>query len=75
MSLWTVKAHQLAAAQAQQLVELAHETDDHLTIRSARGATPAGDEARLRGIPLQARGVGGTIRGTQPHTALRDRAA
>ena len=75
MSLWNVKAHELIAAQARQLAELARESDDHLVLRSARGATPAGDEARLRGIPLQARGVGGTIRGTQPHRALRDRAA
>ena len=56
---------------AQVLAKFARETDDHLTIRSAKGATPAGDELRLRGVPIQARGVGGTIRGTQPHSALR----
>lgn len=75
MSLWNVKAHELIAAQARQLAELARESDDHLVLRPIRGATPAGDELRLRGIPMQARGVGGTMRGTQPHSALRDRAA
>jgi hypothetical protein len=71
MSLWTIKAHELIAAQARQLAQLARESDDQAVLRPIRGATPAGDELRLRGIPMQARGVGGTMRGTQPHTALR----
>jgi hypothetical protein len=54
---------------ARQLAQYARETGDHLE-HSARGATPAGDERRLRGIPVQARGVGGTIPGTSPTTAL-----
>lgn len=76
MSLWNVKAHELIAAQARLLAELAREAADPIILtKPVRGATPAGDELRLRGIPMQARGVGGTMRGTQPHSALRDRAA
>lgn len=72
MSHWTTKAHNLATAQATLIADLARETTDHLTLsRPVRGATPAGDELRLRGIPMQARGVSGTMRGTQPHSALR----
>jgi hypothetical protein len=65
------KHAELDAHNAKQLAAFARESDDHLTMKSAKGATPAGDELRLRGVPIQARGVGGTIRGTQPHTALR----
>lgn len=77
MSLWTVKAHHLAQAQAKQLADIARDTaTETITLKPVRGATPAGDEQRLRGIPVVgARGVGGTIKGTQPHRALRDRAA
>jgi hypothetical protein len=35
--------------------------------RQAAGSTPAGAEARLRGIPAIGRGVTGAIRGTVPH--------
>lgn len=38
--------------------------------RSRSGATAAGDESRLRGIPALARGVGGAIPGTRPGAAL-----
>lgn len=76
MSLWNIKAHELAAAQARLLADLARESADPIVLtKPVRGATPAGDEIRLRGIPVQARGIGGTIRHTQPHSALRDRAA
>jgi hypothetical protein len=70
MSLWTIKAHELIAAQARQLAQLARESDDHLTLRANPRAT-AGDELRMRGVPIQARGVSGTMRGTQPHTEIR----
>lgn len=62
---------ELNAHCAKQLAQFAREADDSLVLRTVRGATPAGDEQRLRGIPALARGVGGTIRGTQPHSALR----
>ena len=71
MSHWKTKAHNLITAQAQLIAQLARETDTTTITRPARGATPAGDEHRLRGIPMQARGVSGTMRGTQPHSALR----
>lgn len=76
MNLWRAKAHDLIPAQARIVAELAREAADPIVLtKPVRGATPAGDEHRLRGIPMQARGVGGTMRGTQPHSALRDRAA
>lgn len=65
MSLWTVKAHQLAAAQARLLLELARDTTTDNTPLSYR-VTPAGDERRLRGIPAIGRGVQGHIPGTRP---------
>lgn len=73
MSLWKVKAHELAAAQARLLAQIARECgDEPIILKPTRGATPAGDEQRLRGIPVVgSRGVTGTIRGTQPHSALR----
>jgi len=72
MNLWSTPAHKLRQAQAQLIAELAREPDT-ITLKPVRGATPAGDEHRLRGIPMQARGVGGTMRGTQPHSECRDR--
>lgn len=64
--LWTVKAHQLAEAQAVQLVEIARDTDDDTPLRADPRAA-AGDEQRLRGIPVVgARGVPGHIPGTRP---------
>jgi hypothetical protein len=71
MSHWKTKAHELVTAQAQLVAALAREADTPTLTKPVRGATPAGDELRLRGIPMQARGVGGTMRGTQPHSALR----
>lgn len=55
----------LDAANARQLARFARETGEHLE-RPARGATPAGDERRLRGIPVQAPGVPGAITGSRP---------
>lgn len=65
-TLWETPAHQLQAAQARLLADLARETDDHLTLRPVTGATPAGDEQRLRGIPAIGRGVAGVINHTKP---------
>lgn len=47
----------------RQMDEMACEPDDQ---KIAKGATPAGDERRLRGIPAIGRGVGGAIPGTRP---------
>lgn len=75
MSLWRVKAHELRAAQARQIADIARETADQpttLTRAHIGHRSPAGDEQRLRGIPVTgARGVTGTMPGTQPHAALR----
>lgn len=63
---------ELDAHNAKLQAQFAREVHPDQPLKPTRGATPAGDEDRLRGIPLQARGIGGTIRGTQPHSALRD---
>ena len=65
MNLWRAKAHDLIPAQARIVADLAREADDHLILRPICGATPAGDEQRLRGIPVIG-GVSGAIRGTRP---------
>lgn len=55
-----------ARAVAVMLVRIARETGDVVFERPVRGATPAGDEQRLRGIPALGRGVAGAIAGTRP---------
>lgn len=50
---------------AALLITIAKETDD-TPIRTVTRATPAGDERRLRGIPVIAQGVPGHIPGTNP---------
>lgn len=73
MSIWTVKAHQLLHAQATQLADILTDldTDDPaLAQRNDRligHRSAAGDEQRLRMIPVYARGVPGCIPGTSPH--------
>jgi hypothetical protein len=63
---------QLEKAQAQLLVRLAREADDGVPMRPVAGGTPAGNPARLRGIPAVSRGgLGGAIRWTRPTDALR----
>lgn len=63
------RRHAEATAQATQLVELARETD--LPITTVTAATAAGDDRRLRGIPVVgAKGVGGAINGTRPGATL-----
>ncbi len=39
---------------------------EHEHVRTSGGATPAGDERRLRGIPVIGRGVTGAIADTAP---------
>ena len=51
---------------AQLLIQIAQETNDTPLKPTIPGATPAGDERRLRGIPAIARGVQGAIPGTRP---------
>ena len=74
MSTWTVPAHQLAQEQARILAEALKDLDpdDPRTLNDARSyGSPAGHEKKLRGIPVQGvRGVGGTITGTNPVSAL-----
>lgn len=61
----------LAAQQAKQVARILRESPDlNLTTRPTRG-TAAGDERKLRGIPVVgARGVGGAIPGTRPGARL-----
>ncbi len=51
---------------ARILIEVGEPAPASRTFR----ATAAGDEQRLRGIPCQAKGVGGTSPGTNPMAAL-----
>jgi hypothetical protein len=44
------------------------EAEDHNQVYAT---TLAGDPTKLRGIPAIGKGVGGAIRGTQPHSAIR----
>lgn len=56
---------------AALLIRIALETaTDDAPLKQARGATAAGDERKLRGIPCLAPGVGNTIHGTDPLRAL-----
>lgn len=50
---------------AQQVASILRENPD-INIKRTAGATPAGDETKLRGIPAIGRGVQGAIRGTRP---------
>jgi hypothetical protein len=65
------KHAQLDAHNAKQLATFARESDDLTTINNTKPGTPAGHENVLRAIPVIARGISGTIPGTQPHSALR----
>ncbi len=73
MSTWTAKSHELLTTQATQLAEILRDIDPDAPVlqeRKYRAALP-GDERALRGIPVVgARGVGGTIAGTNPLQAL-----
>lgn len=66
MSLWTTKAHELHAAQARQLIDIARDTETTDPTIKRYHATAGGDERRLRGIPAIGRGVQGAIPGTRP---------
>lgn len=70
MSLWTSRAHELRAAQARILATIVQDLDPDSpeleTYKTRHIASPAGDERKLRGIPVQAPGIGGTMPGTNP---------
>lgn len=77
MSTWTAKAHELREAQARVLADILRDLDpddpvlDPFKTRHQIGSrSPAGDEQRLRMIPVYARGVPGTIPETDPLRAL-----
>lgn len=61
-----LKHQQLDEHNAAQMRRIEQETSTTLTITVARGATPGGDEDRLRGIPAIGR-IRGAIKGTIPH--------
>jgi hypothetical protein len=65
------RAHrrQLQAEDAAKLELILREVTDE-PASSAAGATAAGDERRLRGIPAVGRGCAGAIRGTRPGDGL-----
>lgn len=66
MSLWTVRAHELAVAQAKQILDIARTAEPSITFKPTIHVTLGGDPIRLRGIPAIGRGVNGAIRGTRP---------
>ena len=56
---------------AKMLLQFSREADPTITMTPVRGATPAGDEQRLRGIPAIGRGVTGAIADSRPGERLR----
>jgi hypothetical protein len=60
---------ELDAHNAKLLARFAQETNDPTATTTSRN--PAGHERVLRAIPVIAKGISGTIPGTQPHSALR----
>lgn len=66
--LLVVKHAELDAHNAKIMVRIAQETStSDEPMRQVKGATAAGDERRLRGIPCLAQGIGGAIKGSRPH--------
>jgi hypothetical protein len=57
--------------EAAKIARILRDTASPEPERPSRGTAP-GDERKLRGIPVQARGVGGTIPGSDPVSALLD---
>jgi hypothetical protein len=64
------KIHDLDAHNAHQLARIARETGEALPARPVGGAMAGGDAQAMRGVPIQAHGVGGTVRGTDPLATL-----
>ena len=65
-----IRTHQhradLIQAQAELVRKALRDSDPTTPMRHAGPPTTAGDRARMRGVPIQAIGVGGTLPGTQP---------
>lgn len=59
-------AHAERLHDERRLANILLETGEPAPTTTRAGATPAGDERRLRGIPAIARGVPGHIPGTRP---------
>jgi hypothetical protein len=57
---------QLRAQQARILAEALHPATQDVSLKDCAGKTARGDARRMRGVPIQARGVGGTSPGTNP---------
>lgn len=73
--LLVVKWVELDRHNAEVMATIARETaDSDEPIAYSRGASPAGHEQKLRGIPVVGcRGLGGAIKGTKPHVdGIRD---
>lgn len=62
--LWVERAAE-SARQARAVTRVLHEATPREIAKSGPGILP-GDSLALRGIPVQAVGVGGTMLGTQP---------
>ena len=61
---------QLQALDSAKVARIVAEAGEPEEPASAAGATAAGDERRLRGVPAVGRGVAGAIPGTNPLGAL-----
>jgi hypothetical protein len=64
LSLWA-KRRRLQADSERQLARIALEVGQDVPQQPS--STAAGDPRRLRGIPALARGVGGTLAGSDPY--------
>jgi hypothetical protein len=71
MNLWRLSQHQLHAAQARQVAQIAAEVEPDQTLKRVTPGSLPGDEKALRGIPAIGRGVSGCINGTRPGSNLR----
>jgi hypothetical protein len=61
---------ELHAHQARILAEALHPDTQNIPLRDCAGITARGDARRLRGVPIQAKGVGGTSPGTNPESEI-----
>jgi hypothetical protein len=68
MNISLTLKHALEHVRQEQLIaRIVRESEATADIKSSTGATAAGDERRLRGLPAIGRGVAGAIPGTSPH--------
>lgn len=64
---------ELHAHQARILAEALHPAAQDVSLKDCAGITARGDARRLRGVPIQAKGVGGTSPGTNPESIINRR--